>query len=433
MTRKEQILILILAIAQFANVLDFVIMLPMGPQLMRVFDINTHQFGLLVSSYNLAAAFMGLAGAFFLDRFDRKSALLFAFSGFTVGTLLCGIADSYPTLLALRFATGLFGGITSTIIYAIVGDTIPNERRARAMGMVSSSFSIASIAGIPLSMYLAEKFSYHTPFMFIGSVAAIGCALIIVFVSPLRGHLLQTGLVRENPLEKFRSILQSRNARLGLAMMTIIVFGHFSIVPFISPYMVANVGFRESDLALIYLFGGIVSLVSNPLAGWMSDKMGRKRVFMIFSLLLLIPYFILTHLEASAGLTGALIVTSIWFIFTGGRFVPASTMMTSAVKPEYRGGYMSLYSFTQHVSSGIAAYFAGLIVVKAASGRIIHYDWVGYVGIVCALLGMFFANRLQIEDTAIRKVSDADHPEDKPRKESELIQEILKEREDVRV
>ena len=100
----------------------------------------------------------GVAAGFFLDRFDRKTALLWLFLGFATGTLLCALAPTYRLLVAARAIAGAFGGVTGAVILAIVGDVIPEYRRGEAMGMVMSAFSVASIFGVPLGLVLGVRF-----------------------------------------------------------------------------------------------------------------------------------------------------------------------------------------------------------------------------------------------------------------------------------
>ncbi|MEL6659872.1 MAG: MFS transporter, partial [Bacteroidota bacterium] len=106
MIRSERLLILILAIIQFTHIVDFMIMMPLGKQFMEVYDISPQQFSFLVSSYAFSAFIAGLISALFIDRFDRRHAMLVLYTGFTIGTLVCAMASSYTVFLAARAFTG---------------------------------------------------------------------------------------------------------------------------------------------------------------------------------------------------------------------------------------------------------------------------------------------------------------------------------------
>jgi MFS family permease len=161
--RSERTLLLLLAAIQFTTNLDFLIILPLGPQYMRLMHLTPAQFNLIVAAYAIAAGISGIVAGFWLDRFDRKNALQGLFLGFATATLLCALAPSYRLLIAARALAGAFGGVTGAVILAIVGDVIPEHRRGKAMGLVMSAFSVASIFGVPLGLVLATDFSWHIP------------------------------------------------------------------------------------------------------------------------------------------------------------------------------------------------------------------------------------------------------------------------------
>src|SRR4051812_1893950 len=80
-TPAQWALLLVLASVNFTHIVDFVIMMPLGPRYQRDLDISIHDFGRLVETYGYAAAASGLLAAFFVDRFDRKRALLVLYAG----------------------------------------------------------------------------------------------------------------------------------------------------------------------------------------------------------------------------------------------------------------------------------------------------------------------------------------------------------------
>jgi predicted MFS family arabinose efflux permease len=167
MSRKEITIIVLLASINFAHILDFMIMMPLGNYLMPFFEINPRQFSFLVASYPITAFFSGFTAAFFVDRMDRKKVLLFAFIGFIIGTVACGFAPSYPMLMAARIFTGLFGGLIGAQVMSIIADLFGYERRGIAMGAVMSSFAFASTIGVPFALWLSNIFSWHAPFILV--------------------------------------------------------------------------------------------------------------------------------------------------------------------------------------------------------------------------------------------------------------------------
>src|SRR5688500_930688 len=401
--KKERLLLLVLAAAMFTHVMDFMIMMPLGPQLMRLFDISAQEFSLLVASYTVTAGASGFLAAFFIDRYDRKKSLLVMYAGFALGTLACAISPTFTMLLLARSLSGMFGGVLGALILAIVSDAIPLERRAQGIGVVMASFGVASVFGVPFGLFLASKFSWHAPFLFLGGIAMIVTLLIIAWIPVMTKHLSGNG--HASPMEVLRQIFGRRNARLGLTFTSVLMLGHFTIIPFVATYMVGNVGFTEDQLTYIYLVGGICTLIFSPWVGRMADKHGRLKIFTIFGSLVIIPIVIITNLTP-VPLVVALMITAIFFIFSNGRMVPSTTMETAIIKPEVRGSYMSIRSSVQSLTSGLAAFIAGLIITEqpsifdAKAKALVNYHYVGIIAVFFSLVSLYIARKLTVSHGA---------------------------------
>lgn len=390
---KERNLLLLLAAIQFTNILDFMIMMPLGPQLMRIFDISPSQFSSLVSAYTFSAGIVGFAAAFFIDRVARKQMLVVVYAGFVLGTLACAMSPGYWWLLASRIFTGAFGGMLGALVMSIVGDAIPLERRASAMGKIMAAFSAASVLGVPFSLYLASVTNWHAPFYFLVAAGVLIWIGILRFVPVLQQSGGRDGVALK-PLEIILTVVRERNLRTALFLTMIMMLGNFTITPFISPTMVANVGFSEQQLTYIYLTGGFITLFSSPWVGRLADKFGSKRVFTWFVLISLIPIVIITNLQPTP-IAWVLLITSSYFVVSGGRMIPAQTLITSAVKPEMRGSFMSLNSSVQQLATAAAAFIAGLIMVRNEDGTLSNYPYVGILSIVLCLVSIWIARRVK--------------------------------------
>jgi DHA1 family inner membrane transport protein len=370
-------------------------MMPLGPQLMRIFNINTQQFGLVVSSYTFSAGFSGFCTAFFIDKFDRKRFLQVLYAGFLVGTLLCGLANTYELLMIARIFTGLFGGVLGAVILAIVGDVIPFDRRGQAMGFVMAAFSIASVLGVPFGLRIANQFGWNTPFLVLAFLALPVQFFIFKFVPNLSTHTHAGKQVQV--LQVIKNITSSPNQRKAITLMMVVMFGHFSIIPFLSPYMVSNVGFTEGQLEQIYFFGGLSTIIASPLIGKLADRIGKLKVFTIFVSISIIPVLFITNMPR-VDIWITLIATSVFFAVSSGRFIPAQAMVTATVEPQNRGSFMSIVSSMQQLSAGLAAYIAGLVVVKQTNGEMLYYNWVGLMSIAAAIVTLFLVRRITAAD-----------------------------------
>ncbi|MFO1380532.1 MAG: MFS transporter [Chitinivorax sp.] len=389
--RHEWILLLTLTVMNFTHIMDFMVMMPLGPQFMRLFHVTPRQFGLLVSTYTFAAAGVGFIAAFVVDRFDRKHTLLTVYAGFGVSTLLCALAPSYQWLLLARAVAGGFGGVMGATLMAIVGDVVPQERRGTAMGTVMAAFSLSAVAGVPSGLLLAEWFGWQGPFVFLGLLALPLWLLAQRILPPLHGHLVHRR--SQNPWQQVRFMYSQPVHLRAFALMASLMFAGFSVIPFISPYMVANAGLGEADLKYIYLCGGLATLFSSRLIGWLADRVGKPQMFVAVALISLPAILTLTHWRP-APLPLTLLATTVFMVFVSGRLIPAMAIVTGAVEPQHRGSFMSFNSATQQLASGAASFCAGLLIHKNAAGQLAGYDLVGYAACGFTLLCIWLAPRI---------------------------------------
>ena len=394
MTKTERIILFLLAGMNFTHILDFMIMMPLGNYLIEDIGINAMQFSFLVGAYSIAAFFSGLAIALVVDKYDRKKPLLFAYVGFLVGTIACGFAPNYELLLTARIVAGLFGGIIGAQVFAIVADLFGYERRAQAMGIVMGGFAAASILGVPLSLYLTNLFreDWHIPFLLIGGVGILLIPLVMKFIPNMKDHIAHAG-EEDSLFAALYKVWQIPIQRSALVFSCLLMMGHFLIIPFINPYLEFNMGFSKYDTPYIYLVGGTASLIAAIYLGKIADKRGKLVIFSLSVFLSLFMVLIITALP-DVMFPVVLMFFAFWFIVATGRIVTAQAMISEVVRPEQRGSFMSINGSVQQLGSGMAALFAGSIVVTEKSGRILHYNWVGYLSILVLVLSLLFGRAI---------------------------------------
>lgn len=392
-TRRRELLILfILAAVQFTTIVDFMIVMPLGPQLMRTLAISPSEFSWIVSSYTFAAGISGLAASAIVDRFARRTTFLVLYAGFLIGTFLCAIAPTYLTLLAARIATGGFGGILGGMAMTIVGDVFPEERRGRATGSLMSGFALASVVGVPFGLFLGTSFGWHVPFLAL-VIGGLPLLFLVPFaMPPLNDHVHKA---HAHPL---RSLVEtfSYPAHVKAFILTIaLMIGSFSVFPYVSAFLVANVGWTEEQLPWMYVVGGALTLVAAPVVGKLTDRYGKLRIYRIIApisalLLVAITHLSNVHMVVATAVFGLLMVSNV------GRMIAAMAMITGSVEPHRRGGFLSANSSVQHLACGVAAYLGGEIIDVTASGRIEHFGRVGWLAAGSTLVTLWLAGRVKI-------------------------------------
>ena len=396
MIRNEPLLIFILAVIQFTHIIDFMIMMPLGKQFMELYDITPQQFSMLVSSYAFSAFVAGLIGALYIDRFDRRHALLVLYIGFTTGTFVCAMAPSYEIFLAARAFTGAFGGTLGALILAVVGDVVPFDRRGAAIGKVMIAFSVAAIVGVPAGIYLAGNYGVSMPFFTVGFLSLLILVVAFFTVPSLKSHLVEVDGQQMNasPAEVIRSVSSDPNQWWALLFSMTLILGHFSIIPFIAPYLQLNIGFSENEVALLYAIGGATTVVCMPLFGRLADRFGHATIFTIASVGALFSIYAITNLPQVV-LPVALLIAVSFFIVASGRNIPATTLVTSVVRPEKRGSFMSIRQSVNEAGLALSSFVAGLLVVERPDGSLGQYHLVGYFAIGMSILAVFLARRLR--------------------------------------
>lgn len=384
-------LIVLLALVQFTVFLDFMIVAPLGAHIFKALDISTAEFGLVVSAYAISAGVFGFVNAMFADKFERKKLLLILFMGIVISTFLCGIAPDYFILMFARTLAGAFGGTCSAMVQTIVGDAFELKVRGRVMGFVMLAIALTQIGGLPLGLYLATKFDWHAPFLFVGAFSLLVWLLLIWKMKPMNIHLNHR--TTNNPLMTLWKILKEpKYQRAYYATLLVFVSGSL-MMPYSTAFLVNNVKLTEDMLPALYLTLGICSLVMMPLVGRFSDKVGRFRMLALG--IIISSCFIPVYTNMSVTPFSTVAILNV-VIFTGilMRMVPFNALIIAVPELKDRGGFMSANSSLQQIGGGAAAFFGGLITYRASDGLLMNYNILGYITIAVSLLLMWLAYRV---------------------------------------
>jgi predicted MFS family arabinose efflux permease len=399
--KRERWLLLTLASIQFTSVLDFMIMMPLGPHLTALFGISAGEFGFLVSAYTFAAGLSGLLAATYIDRFGRKRMMLTLYPLFGAAALACSMAPTFAWLMLARVASGFFGGVLMALSQTIVAEVIPFERRGRAMGVVMTSFSVATVAGVPLGLFLASHFNWHAPFLAIALMVSV-CAFGAVKTLPsLKGHLAShtSGDSAPSLLSNLRWVLVDPNHLRAYAMSSSMVFAGFVVIPYITLYLQGNAGFKPEQVPYVYLTGGICTLISARFIGHWSDRAGKAYAFRRLALLMPLPLLAMT-LSAELPMAGVLLVSSMLFVVMSGRMIPGMALIGASADPRRRGSFMTLNSAVQSLAMGLAALVGGQILGRDGNGHLTHYWMAAILGGGASLMSFVLASKLRLHGDA---------------------------------
>ncbi|WP_348798523.1 MFS transporter [Flavobacterium adhaerens] len=391
-TSYQKLAVFLLAITQFTVILDFMVMSPLGDILMKSLDLKPTHFGLVVSAYAFSAGISGLLTAGFADKFDRKKLLLFFYIGFIAGTILCGIVTSYYWLVAARIITGLFGGVIGSISMAIVADLFSLEQRGRVMGFIQMGFGASQILGIPIGLYLANAWGWHAPFIWVAAMAGIIATIIAIKVKPITKHLeVQSN---KSAIKHLFNTITKKDYRIGFTATALLSIGGFMMMPFGSAFAINNLHITENELPMLFMISGLATLFVMPIIGKLSDKIDKFKIFTFGSLWAIIMIGIYTNLGVTPFVLVALF-NVLMMVGIMGRMVPSTALVTSIPEMQDRGAFMSINSSLQQIAGGIAAAFAGTIVVqKDKISPLEHYDTLGIIIICISILSIILMSRV---------------------------------------
>jgi predicted MFS family arabinose efflux permease len=379
----QKIVVAMLAFLQFAVILDFMIMSPLGALIMPDLHIGPAQFGLVVSAYAFSAGLSGLLTAGFADRYDRKKLLLFFYTGFIIGTVWCGLAPTFESLLAARIFTGLFGGVIGSIVLAISTDLFPPQMRGRVMGLIQTAFAASQVLGIPVGIYLSNQWNWHVPFIAMAAFGLAGGLVVAWKMQPVNAHL---GKPQEHSafMHLYHTLTEKRYL-LAFAITALLTTGGFMLMPFSSAYIVNNMGIDLHHLPTVYLITGICTIFIGPMIGRAADAFGKFRVFLFGTALSIAMVLIYTHL-GRVPLWMLVVVNTMMFVGIFSRMIPFQALSSTVPVQTQRGSYNAISASIQQLAGGLASVVSGHIVTQAADGRLQHFDTVGYVVVGTSLV-----------------------------------------------
>lgn len=381
---KEGRVILIVALIQFINITDFMMVMPLGPDFAKHLGIPVNKIGMIGGSYTLAAAMAGIIIAFFIDRFQRRRAILFYLFGLIFSTFLGAFVWDEASMLAARMLAGICGGPLTALGLALIADTIPIERRGRAMGKVMGGFTLATVLGVPIGLEFARLLSWHAPFIstsFFGSLVW----LFAFNVLPKYSNVSTQGSAKQM-LADIKNILTQKASLLTFAFNSALMMSGFILTPNISAFIQYNLGFPRENIAALYLTGGIISLFSMRLAGLGIDKWSGRGTLCIYTIIFLVTIFFgFIH----GGLTISFVFIFVAFMVAmTGRNVVMQTLASQVPPAGLRGAFLSLQSTITHLSSAAGAAYSSLILTQSA-GKLENMPTLGWTSFALAIAVLF--------------------------------------------
>ena len=391
---RERALLWLLALTQFTIIMDFMIMMPLGPQIMHKFAIGPAMFATAVSAYAWCSGLSSLLAATYIDRFDRRSMLLTVYFLFALSNLACAMAENLPMLLAARSFAGLTGGVLASTVMAIVSDVIPPARRGAATGFIMTAFSLAAVAGVPVGILLGAQFGWSAPFYLLVALSALiwrGCYQLVPALSE---HLSKQRVTFRRALPELWDIISNVRHRRAYLLTFVMMNAHMLVIPFISPVLVANYGVLPRQLSWLYMAGGAATFFTARRIGRLSDKFGKHVLFRILVPVSMLPVLLITHLPVMPLLL-LIPFFAFFMVMISGRMIPMQALMTTVPTPEHRGAFLSINGAIQSLGTGCGAWVGGLLLSTDSADHILGYGNNGWLSVALLVFTLFWIGKVR--------------------------------------
>jgi predicted MFS family arabinose efflux permease len=392
----ERRVVFLVGAVQFINVLDFTMVMPLGPDFARALGIPTSELGKIVAGYGEAAAVAGLLGSFFLDRFDRRKALAVAMFGLVLGTVAGGLAHDLGGLTLARIIAGFFGGPATSIAYAIIADVIPPVRRGKAMGAVMGAFSVAQVLGVPSALLVSQRFGWQMPFFAVAAAGGLVALSSVFLLPPMTAHL--SDAARAEPATSMRELISRPTVLVSYAMTATLMATGFLIIPNMPSYILANLHYPRAHYQYLLAVGGTASFITLRLMGRLVDRFGSFRIgtlCVVAAMAIMYVYLVRPPDPAPVML---LYVT--FMVTLGGRNVAYNALTTKVPRPRERARFLSLQSTVYHAAAGAASLVSTSFLRQLPDGRL---EGMTSLALASMALGATLPLFLWVVETRVRR------------------------------
>ena len=393
----EKLIILILFLVQFIDVLDFMVVMPLGPDFADQLGIAESNLGWIASSYTIAAAFAGILSSTFIDKFERKAVLIFTLFGLCLANVFSANAWNIESMLASRFLAGTFGGPATSLCFAIVADLFDDKKRGSVMGKVMSGFSLAAIFGVPIGLEMATRFGWKSSFYMVSALSFIAILLIIAYLPKITVHLSSY-----RPKVTYLSLFNKSSYNLSFVAVAIGSMAAFMIIPYFSPFIQFNLEFPRNNMSQIYFIGGAGSFFAMHIAGKFVDKTSSSFSTMISNIFIL--FTLIFGLILAAKFIPVLALFPPFMVGMAIRNVSNFTLYSKVASSHDRAGFMSVISCVQHIASSLGAVLASFILVDT-DGKLQNMEITAIIAGTLFLVAPFILNRIE-KHIARKKMQD---------------------------
>lgn len=366
MTKEQDgnpyLIIFALWLLVFAASSQVMIISPILPRISEQLGTPIEILGNLVTVYAVMVGLFAIIMGPLSDKIGRRKILLIGTGGISLFLFLHGFVTSFWDFLLVRALAGMAGGVLSGAAVAYVGDYFPYEKRGWANGWIMSGIAMGQILGIPLGTLLADIMGFRIPFVLFGSIMALTFILILLKVPQPNVTLSTDRVTLKGSFENYLTLLKRSEVRAVAFAYTVMFLSISVFVVYLPTWLEDTFGVSGKAIATLFFVGGIANVITGPIAGKISDRIGRKKIIIIscigLSLVMILTTYVITDFWI------AYVMFFLTMVLIAMRISPFQALSTELIKSDNRGSLMSLLVAIGQIGYGLGGSVAGPFYVQ---------------------------------------------------------------------
>ncbi|MBT9551789.1 MAG: MFS transporter [Hydrogenophaga sp.] len=349
---------------------EFVIM-GLLPEVAADIGVTIPQAGHVISAYALGVVIGAPVLAVAAATWGRRSLLVALMLAFALGNFASAAAPGYASLNALRFVAGMPHGTYFGVAALVAAALAAPGQRARAIGLVMSGLTLATLMGVPLAAWLGQHFGWRAAFVLVGAIALLAAGLI------QRTLPVMPAPAGASPLRELGA-LRNKQVWLTLGIGAIGFGGLFSVFSYVKPTMIEVAGLPLAGVPVVLALFGLGMVVGNVLGSRLADRALMPTVggMLVWSIVVLLAYVF----TAQSVVLGSI---NIFLIGTTVAIGPALQLRLMDVAGEAQVLAAALNHSAFNTANALGAWLGGLAI---AAG--LGWTATGWVGALLALAGL---------------------------------------------
>jgi MFS transporter, DHA2 family, multidrug resistance protein len=411
---KRPLLVASVMLATLMQALDTTIANVALPDMQGSLSATQDQVSWVLTSYIVAAAILTPVTGWLAGRLGRRRLLIIAVGGFTVASLLCGIATGIGEMVLFRILQGLFGASLVPISQSLLLDAFPKEKHGAAMAMWGMGIMVGPILGPPLGGFLTQNYSWHWVFLInlpigilalVGIMASVkkdelhqrsldgvGLGLLALGIGALqlfldRGQsedwfgsleiqieaalaflaLYMYGLWwwrrREHALLDL-GLLKNGNFAVGCALIFVVGIVLFATLALLPPYLNTLMNYPVLTIGLVLAPRGVGTMFSMMIVGRMMGRVDARWPILTGMAMMVYSLHGMTQFGPTASMEAIVWLGVIQGMGLGLVFVPISAVAYATLEPRQRTEAAGLFSLVRNIGSSV-----GISVVMTLLSR----------------------------------------------------------------